>query len=134
MQELLQTTLPQFERDLQEQLKTLQVMSVPPTGTQMPPADWAVMGGEQKYTEVHVPVLAIFAVPHDLGPAFQGDPAAHTAAEASDLARSGAQADAFEKGIPSARVVRLPHANHYVFLSNETDVLREMNAFVGSLP
>jgi hypothetical protein len=31
-------------------------------------------------------------------------------------------------------VVRLPHANHYVFFSNEEDVLREMNAFLGSLP
>jgi hypothetical protein len=30
--------------------------------------------------------------------------------------------------------VRLPRANHYVFLSNEADVLREMNAFLASLP
>jgi non-heme chloroperoxidase len=134
MQELLQTTLPQFQKDLQEQLRTLQVMPAPPTGTQMPPADSAVMGGEQKYTDVRVPVLAFFAVPHDMGPAFQGDPAARAAAEASDLARAGAQADAFEKGIPSARVVRLPHANHYVFLSNEAEVLGEMNAFIGRLP
>jgi hypothetical protein len=36
--------------------------------------------------------------------------------------------------VPSARVVRLPHANHYVFRSNEADVLREMNAFFASLP
>jgi non-heme chloroperoxidase len=28
----------------------------------------------------------------------------------------------------------LPHANHYVFRSNEPDVLREMNAFIASLP
>jgi len=28
----------------------------------------------------------------------------------------------------------LPHASHYVFQSNEADVLREMNAFIGSLP
>jgi len=134
MQELLQKTLPQFQKDLQEQLKTLQVMPAPPTGTQMPPADSAVMGGEQKFTDVRVPVLAFFAVPHDMGPAFQGDPVARAAAEASDLARAGAQADAFEKGIASARVVRLPHANHYVFLSNEADVLGEMNAFIGRLP
>jgi len=57
-----------------------------------------------------------------------------TAAEARDLERTGAQAKAFETGLPSARVVRLPHANHYVFRSNEADVLREMNAFIGSLP
>jgi pimeloyl-ACP methyl ester carboxylesterase len=134
MQELLQTTLPQLERDLQEQLKRPPVMPARSIPTQIPPAASAVMGGEQKYTGVHVPVLAIFALPHDLGSAFQDDPAARAAAEASDLASTGAQADAFEKGTPSARVVRLPHANHYVFFSNEADVLREMNAFLGNLP
>ena len=41
------------------------------------------------------------------------------------------QAKAIEDGLPSARVVRLLGANHYVFLSNEDDVLREMRAFLG---
>ncbi len=36
--------------------------------------------------------------------------------------------------MPSARVVRLLHANRYVFFSNEADVLREINAFLGNLP
>jgi pimeloyl-ACP methyl ester carboxylesterase len=40
------------------------------------------------------------------------------------------QAKAVEDGLPGARVVRLPDANHYVFLSNEADVLREMRAFL----
>ena len=56
------------------------------------------------------------------------------AAEARDLATTGAQATAFETGLLSARVVRLSHANQYVFLSNGADVLREMNAFIASLP
>ena len=43
------------------------------------------------------------------------------------------QAKAIEAGIPGARVVQLPHANHYVFLSNAADVLREMRAFVRGL-
>jgi pimeloyl-ACP methyl ester carboxylesterase len=92
------------------------------------------MAGGQKYTDIRLPVLAIFAVPHDLGPALGGDPTARAAFEARDTVTAGAQADAFEKGIPSARVVRLPHAHHYVFLSNEADVLREMNAFIARLP
>jgi len=45
-----------------------------------------------------------------------------------------AQAKAFENGVPSARVVRLPYANHDVFMSNEADVLREMRAFLVGLP
>jgi pimeloyl-ACP methyl ester carboxylesterase len=43
------------------------------------------------------------------------------------------QARAIEDGIPSARVVKLANANHYVFLSNEDDVLRETRAFLGRL-
>jgi non-heme chloroperoxidase len=43
------------------------------------------------------------------------------------------QAKSIEEGVPSAHVVRLPGANHYVFLSNEADVLREMRAFLGRL-
>ena len=34
---------------------------------------------------------------------------------------------------PSAHVVVLAHANHYVFRSNEADVLREMNSFLAGL-
>jgi len=34
---------------------------------------------------------------------------------------------------PSSRVVRLPHANHCVFRSNEADVRRKMKAFIDGL-
>ena len=80
-----------------------------------------------------MPILAIYALPHDAGPLFASDPAGRAAREAQDLQTTGMQADAFEKGVSSARVVRLPHANHYVFRSNEADVLREMNAFLATL-
>jgi pimeloyl-ACP methyl ester carboxylesterase len=43
------------------------------------------------------------------------------------------QIRAFERGVPSARVVTLPHANHYVFRSNEAEVLRDIRAFVDGL-
>jgi len=35
--------------------------------------------------------------------------------------------------VPQAKVVKLPHANHYVFQSNEADVLREIDAFIAGL-
>jgi non-heme chloroperoxidase len=137
IQELLESSLPGFERDLRDEQKDLQSMpaamlaaaSAPP-----PMAAQAILAGMQKYTSVPVPILAIFAVPHDLGPLGGSDAAARAASEARDLASTGAQAKAFESGLPSAHVVRLAKANHYVFLSNEADVLREMNAFIGSLP
>jgi non-heme chloroperoxidase len=91
----------------------------------------AVNVGEQKYTDIRVPVLAVFALPPDAGPFV--DSATRAAIEASALETIGAQVNAFAKGVPSARVVRLAHANHYVFLSNEADVLREIRAFVSGL-
>ena len=41
---------------------------------------------------------------------------------------------AFQRGVPQARVVRLEHATHYVFRSNEADVLREIRRFIDALP
>jgi pimeloyl-ACP methyl ester carboxylesterase len=136
IQELLKTTLPQFEKDLQEHEKELQSMPSQPTQStpaQMPAPSRAIFAGQQKYTDIKDPVLAVYAVPHDLRQAFK-NPAALAAAEAADTTRTGAQADAFQHGVPSARVVRLPHANHFIFFSNEADVLREVNSFLGSLP
>lgn len=138
IQELLETILPGFERDLREMQKDLQARPAALLAAQasvpVPAAAQAIMAGVQKYTNIPVPILAIYALPHDLGPAIGNDPSARAAFEARDEASTGAQAKAFENGIHSARVVRLPHANHYVFRSNEADVLREMNAFLGSLP
>ena len=36
--------------------------------------------------------------------------------------------------IPTARIVELPGANLYMFLSNEADVLREIRTFPAQLP
>ena len=131
IEELLATTLPGFERDLKETMKNLP--EAPPAQPALPPITKAILSGLQKYTDIRVPALAIYAVPHATGQPYKDD-AARAAAEARDEATTGAQARAFESGVPSARVVRLPHASHYVFFSNEADVLREMNAFLGSLP
>jgi len=78
-----------------------------------------------RHAEIHadVPILAIYALPHERGIT---DPARRAEADARDLAFQGAMVKAFEKGLPSARVVWLPHADQYVFHSNEADVIREM--------
>lgn len=135
-QELLQTTLPQFERDLKDEQKMFEFLPpLPPQNRQPPSPATAIRSGEQKYTEIHVPILAIVAVPHNFGPNYLKDnPTARAASIANDLERAEAQATAFEKALPTAHVVRLPNADHYVFRSNEADVLREMNAFIASLP
>ncbi len=98
-----------------------------------PETSRAVVAGEQKYTNIHVPILAIFALPHDPGLFYHSDSAALAAWEARDLKTTGALVNAFQEGNPSARVVRLPGASHYVFLTNETDVLRDMRNFLAGL-
>jgi pimeloyl-ACP methyl ester carboxylesterase len=134
MRELLQTSLPQLEKDLQEHLKDVESRGPPPD--QPPPtfpaAVTAIIEGEQKYTEIHAPLLLIYAVPHSGFPPLK-DSAMQAAAEARDEANINAQAQTFASAVPQAVVVKLPHANHYVFESNEADVLREMNAFIGGL-
>jgi len=129
--------LPRFERNLQARQKELDAMPPALLATASGPAPSvprAIMAGGQKYTSLSaVPILAIYALPHDPGPFVANEPAARAAREAEDLETTGVQAAAFEKGVPSARVVRIPHANHYVFRSNEADVLREMNAFLAGL-
>jgi non-heme chloroperoxidase len=138
IRELLDTILPGFERDLREEHEFLQTLpaSMLNSGspTAKPAASGLIRAGVQKYTTIPVPVLAIFSVPHDMGPAMAKDPALKGAFEAHDQAATGAQARAFERGVPSARVVRLPHASHFIFRSNEADVLREITAFIRSLP
>ena len=76
------------------------------------PVVQTILWRAQKFTDIRVPILAIFAVPHDLSGMFKDDPAALAAGEAWDAANTGAQVKAFENGLPSARVVRLPNANH----------------------
>jgi non-heme chloroperoxidase len=102
----------------------------PEPTTPQPPIIKAIRAGKQKYTRIPVPVLAIYALPRDPAQAPNG----MTRAEAEAMAQKAeAQAKAFERGVPTARVVRIPHASHYVFRSNEADVLREMDAFIAGL-
>ena len=94
-------------------------------------AERAILSGAQKYTNIHGPVLAIYAVPRDPPPAVRSNPAALAAFETGNANRR------LRLGVQNGcafRVVRLAHANHFVFVSNEADVLREMNAFLDRLP
>ncbi len=143
-EELLQG-VEQLEKELRDRQMLLKGMTDPPKEAAQEPRPGApvgirgIYGGLQKFRAIPVPILAIYALPHDLndlgdGEALAKDPAAAARAEAEDFARSGTQANAFEKGVPTAHVIRIPHASHVIFMSNEADVLREMNAFIAGLP
>jgi non-heme chloroperoxidase len=96
-----------------------------------------IMMSAKRYTEIRAPALVIFALPHvpETWIDSATDPAVREAAKAYFTkidALTERQAKTFEDGVPTARMVRLRGA-HYIFLSNQTEVLREMRAFLAGL-
>ena len=134
----LEQLLPRLEQDLRRRVneyKSLPDLPAPPASQPVvPDAIQQIFAGQEKFTEIHVPILAIFAVPHDIGGAYRDNPSLRERVMALDQARTEAQIKAFERQVPAAHIVRLPHASHLVYESNAADVVREMNAFIGSLP
>ncbi|HEX2918890.1 MAG TPA: alpha/beta hydrolase [Edaphobacter sp.] len=134
----LRTNLERVEKGIdarEERLKLIPPPPSPPAGApKPPPAGAAIIGGVMKFTTIKIPVLAIFADPHDVGNVLKDNPTARAAFIAANNKNTEQQAVAFERQVPSAHVVRIPNANHYVFISNEADVLREMNVFIATLP
>lgn len=124
------------EKEAIQQRQSMENIPPPPPGPRPPPppVGVAIMTGQQRFTTLNAPALAIFAAPHDLGQMMKDNPTARAAMEANDKRNTERQSTAFETQVPSAHVVRIPNAEHYVFRSNEADVLREMNAFISTLP
>ena len=133
--ELLQTSLPELERTLrqiQERFKDAPVQPLASTKERppIPPIIAAMNRGSERYTDIRAPVLAIYALEAVNGP--DGSPGRADVEKRNQMKRD--QAEAFQAGVPSARVVRLENAGHDVFQSNESEALREMNDFIKSLP
>jgi non-heme chloroperoxidase len=129
---LADTSLPAFLNGLRAFLRE----PSPPNGPAprpLPRIPYAIISGQRKYTHINGPVLAIFASPPAAPIGADGDPAMRAMVAEADSA-TALQVSAFARGVPQARVVRLPRANHFVFRSNEEDVLREMRAFIDGLP
>jgi non-heme chloroperoxidase len=102
----------------------------------------AIFAGIQKprYSSIHVPVLAILAVPLPLDEQFKKYQP-RTADERAAMEQKYAVGEAFAKRTiqdlkalnPDARIVTLPGASTYIFLSNENDTVHEMRSFVAGL-
>ena len=127
----LEEHVAKFEQTLHDSNQGIASMPPIPPRT---PMGAALNYGVEKYTTIPVPILAIYACPHNWDNFFQNDPALRAKRQKADVIDCSAQADVLAAGIPSAHVVRLPNADHYVFLSNEADVLGEMNSFLAKLP
>jgi non-heme chloroperoxidase len=135
--QLLTLNLPRVQKeleDIQEQIRsgTADLLNYKITPQIL--IDAAVLNGFEVYRGVHCPVLAIFADPHAPPPNVAKAPAKVPAWVKHDQQRTTEQADAFQAGNPTARVVKISGASHFVFRSNEAEVLREINSFASSLP
>jgi pimeloyl-ACP methyl ester carboxylesterase len=71
------------------------------------------------YGRVKPPTLALYS----LADHWTADYAAFTAREREKLARA----------LPTARVLAIPHAKHYLFLTHRAEVVREIHGFLGGL-
>jgi pimeloyl-ACP methyl ester carboxylesterase len=127
----LQAALPPFEKDLEAAKKEIDAGAKVPAVPDSPEnrISIAIMNGEQKYTGIKVPTLALYAI-HAI-PEKASQKIQDTVARQN--ANAEAQATAFAAANPSARVVRLQKAEHAIWLSNPDEVEREMNAFLGRL-
>ena len=97
-----------------------------------------LISGGQKYTRISVPSLFIFANPHSLGTWVESSVDASVRAQAKAYsttlgAMTERQEKSVENGVPAAHVINIPHGNHFVFLSNETECLRAVQAFLSKL-
>ncbi|MBV8819142.1 MAG: alpha/beta hydrolase [Acidobacteriaceae bacterium] len=93
------------------------------------------------YAAIRIPVLAFFATPAIISDQMKlydakrnDERTALRQKYVSDLAIVNRHMYDLKKGVPSARLIALPGANFYIFLSNETDLLREIELFLKSPP
>ena len=126
--------LHRVEKELEQHQQ--ETKDLPPSwvSPRMTPDLFAIMEGREEFTSIRTPALVIFA--SDLSPIPGADPKSHAEEARQELLMAGKklQIEAFKRQVPSAHVVLIPHATHYVFQSNEAQVLREMEAFVATLP
>jgi pimeloyl-ACP methyl ester carboxylesterase len=112
-------------------------------GAQRQPPGYAMIiklvGTPSKYSAIPAPALLIFANPHTFGtwvehstdPTVRSDAKLFSAAMDSLVAK---QVNAIKRAVPSAQVLTIPNADHYIYLSNQPEVLRDIQSFIAALP
>jgi hypothetical protein len=93
-----------------------------------------------EYAWIRVPVIAVYRTRtwDDALAEYPPKSDAQLAALKQGYAAQRAMLEKWQRdllaGVPTAKIVELPGANLYMFLSNEADVIRELRAFAASLP
>jgi pimeloyl-ACP methyl ester carboxylesterase len=126
--------LQRVEKEVKEQQQDTGNLPSTPMSPRMTPDLFAIMEGRESFITIHAPALVIFADGDNLVSGDDPKSRAQAARQALMKRNKESQVAAFERQVPSAHVVRIQHATHYVFRSNEADVLREVNTFIAALP
>jgi len=95
------------------------------------------------YTSIRVPVLALFEFPRTMDdyprpgeyqPANEAERAAIVAFARATKAIADRWSTKLTKAVPDTKLIDLPGAGHYVFLTREAEVSRAIREFVAGLP
>lgn len=124
----IQDSLPYLQADL-DRMKATLPNSDPQPGTPSPRGlvGRAIQANEHAYRNVKVPVLVLMASPHKCQRDCDGPATKQSDADTAE------QADAVAAMQPTAHVVRIANADHFIYRSNPDQVEREMNAFMDGL-
>jgi non-heme chloroperoxidase len=96
-------------------------------------AGQSVMLEEERFHSIDTPLLAIFSYPSAPYPSQTSDPAKLAAYRAAETGRIEAQIAIFREQ-PHAKVIVIPNATHFIFLSREEEVISQISYFVNGLP
>lgn len=93
----------------------------------LPALTLAVFTGTHKYSRLTVPILGIVPFPRKPPPGFS------VAQDAAASEKERERLESLDHDIPTAHIVRIPYADHYLWRTNEADVLREITTFISEL-
>jgi pimeloyl-ACP methyl ester carboxylesterase len=87
----------------------------------------------ERFHSIETPLLAILSYPSAPYPSQTSDPAKLAAYRAAGTVRKESQIAIFREQ-PHAKVIAIPNSTHFIFLSNEEEVMSLISDFVNSLP
>jgi non-heme chloroperoxidase len=93
----------------------------------------SVMLEEERFHSIGTPLLAIFSYPSAPNSGETSDPAKLAAYRAAETSRKEAQIAVFREQT-HAKVIVVPNSTHFIFLSNEEEVIAQISDFVNNLP
>jgi len=140
MEQMINNEIPLYVESLKQRLQLLQdlpdstPLSQETLSSQSFQVAWAILHGEQRFTEIHCPALVIYSAPRSPAISTEADAKVREANYKTAMQGIDVEAQAFEAQSPPAKIARIVGADHYMYRSNEEEVLREIFGFMHDLP